>query len=247
MDAGFLEIDAKNLAYISTQTQSEQAFCEPSRTPQKHLTNSSKEVVRCDSSTQHENSHYEETAIAPLGGASPHMIESVEEKKEELPMVTDCTSLALVDAVQGESAFLEGENQNSGVEPKDCHVRAASRREGTYSAAPVAQNEQATLIGENKVSGDEDKTHHHHTLSAAPDHNDEKWSSEGIATRLKARPKRMEKLKMAGILGEKPDFEFLHECWNDDPALQIVIKKIVTKFPQWGIACVNGVLVNREE
>jgi hypothetical protein len=156
------------------------------------------------------------------------------------PTVTDCTSLALVDTVPGESAFLEGENQNCGVEPTTFH-------EGTYSAAPVAQNEQTTLIGENKVSGDEDKTHHQHTLSATPDHNDEKWSSEGIATRLKARPKRMEKLKMAGILGEKPDFEFLHECWNDDPALQILIKKFMTKFPQWGIACVDGVLVNREE
>ncbi|MEA5517194.1 hypothetical protein VB654_24525, partial [Nodularia sp. UHCC 0506] len=232
---------------VSTQTQSEQAFCETSRTSQKHLTNSSKEIVRCDSSTPHENSHCEETAIAPLGGASPQIIEGVEEKKEELPTVMDCTSLALVDAVQGESAFLEGENQNFSVEPKYCHVRAASRREGTYSAAPVAQIEQTTLIGENKVSGDEDKTHHHHTLSAAPDHNDEKWSTEGIATRLKARPKRMEKLKMAGILREKPDFEFLHECWNDDPALQILIKKLMSKFPQWGITCVDGVLVNREE
>ncbi|WP_414530624.1 hypothetical protein [Nodularia chucula] len=249
MNAGFLEIDATNLACISSQPQSEQAFCKTSRTPRKHLTNSSKEIVRCDSSTQHENSHCEETAIAPLGGASPQIVEGVEEKKEELPTptVTDCTSLALVDAVQGESAFLEGENQSCCVKPTVFYVRAASRREGTYSAAPVAQNEQTTLIGENKVSGDEDKTHHYHTLSAAPDHNDEKWSSEGIATRLKARPKRMEKLKMAGILGEKPDFEFLHECWNDDPALQIVIKKLLAKFPPWGIACVDGVLVNREK
>jgi hypothetical protein len=52
----------------------------------------------------------------------------------------------------------------------------------------------------------------------------------------------MEKLKMAGILGGKPDFEFLQECWNDDPALQIVIKKLLAKFGQWGIACVDGVL-----
>ncbi len=57
----------------------------------------------------------------------------------------------------------------------------------------------------------------------------------------------MEKLKMAGILGEKPDFEFLAECWNDDPALQIVIKKLLAKFPQWEIACVDGVLVDWEE
>lgn len=246
MNAGFLEIDARNLACISSQTQSEQAFCESSQTAQKHLTNSSEEIVRCNSSTQHENLKREETVIAPLGGASPQIIESVEEKKEELPTVTDCTSLALVDVVQGKSPFLEGENENCGVEPITFHVRAASRREDTYSAPPVAQNKETILIGENKVSGDEDKTYHDHTLSAAPDQNDEKWSNEGIATRLKARPKRMEKLKMAGILGEKPDFEFLHECWNDDPALQILIKKLLAKFSQWGIVCVDGVLVNRE-
>ncbi|MBG1271143.1 hypothetical protein F8S12_34660 [Nostoc sp. WHI] len=42
-------------------------------------------------------------------------------------------------------------------------------------------------------------------------------------------------------------FDFLLECWNDDPALQIVIKKLVAKFPQWGIGCVDGVLVDWEE
>ncbi|MEJ6485268.1 MULTISPECIES: hypothetical protein [Nostoc] len=37
--------------------------------------------------------------------------------------------------------------------------------------------------------------------------------------------------------------DFLQECWNDDPALQIVIKKLLTKFGQWGITIVDGVLV----
>ncbi|MBE9002890.1 hypothetical protein IQ274_33080 [Nostoc sp. LEGE 12447] len=36
--------------------------------------------------------------------------------------------------------------------------------------------------------------------------------------------------------------DFLQECWND-PALQIVIKKLLTKFGQWGITIVDGVLV----
>lgn len=75
----------------------------------------------------------------------------------------------------------------------------------------------------------------------------EKWSSEAIATRLKVRPQKMEKLKMAGILRENPGFEYLQQCWNDDPALQIVIKKLLAKFPQWGIACVDGVLVKWDE
>lgn len=34
---------------------------------------------------------------------------------------------------------------------------------------------------------------------------------------------------MAGVLKDNPGFEFLAECWNDDPALQIVVKKLVAK------------------
>ncbi|WP_229557837.1 hypothetical protein [Nostoc sp. XA010] len=61
------------------------------------------------------------------------------------------------------------------------------------------------------------------------------------------RPERMQKLKVAANSGENPGFEFLKECWNDDPALQIVIKKLLAKFPQWGIAIVDGVLVDRDK
>ncbi|WP_277933026.1 hypothetical protein [Nostoc sp. FACHB-892] len=39
----------------------------------------------------------------------------------------------------------------------------------------------------------------------------------------------------------------LLECWNNDPALQIVIKKLLAKFPQWGIAIVDGVLMKWNE
>jgi hypothetical protein len=53
----------------------------------------------------------------------------------------------------------------------------------------------------------------------------------------------MHKLKVAANSGQNPGLDFLQECW-DDPALVIVIKKLLVKFPQWGIACVNGVLVN---
>nr|WP_322657120.1 hypothetical protein [Dendronalium sp. ChiSLP03b]MDZ8203449.1 hypothetical protein [Dendronalium sp. ChiSLP03b] len=60
--------------------------------------------------------------------------------------------------------------------------------------------------------------------SAAPAAQNEKLSSEAIAARSKARPWRMNKLKIAGVLGENPGFEFLMERWSDDPALQIVIK-----------------------
>ncbi|MBD2532856.1 hypothetical protein H6G97_26030 [Nostoc flagelliforme FACHB-838] len=57
------------------------------------------------------------------------------------------------------------------------------------------------------------------------------------------RPERMQKLKVAANSGQNLGFEFLHECWNDDPALVIVIKKLLMKYPQWGIAIVDGVLV----
>ncbi|WP_225226023.1 hypothetical protein [Komarekiella delphini-convector] len=57
----------------------------------------------------------------------------------------------------------------------------------------------------------------------------------------------MEKLKLARILGEKSNFEFLAECWNNDPALQIVIKKLLAKFPLWGIAIIDGALVEWKE
>ena len=30
-------------------------------------------------------------------------------------------------------------------------------------------------------------------------------------------PLRLQKLKMAGILKQNPGFEFLQECWQDDP------------------------------
>ncbi len=82
--------------------------------------------------------------------------------------------------------------------------------------------------------------------SAAPVPNPEKWSHEVIVARSNVRPERMQKLKVAANSGQNPGFDFLQECWNDDPALQIVIKKVLVKFPQWGIACVDGVLVDWE-
>ncbi len=258
-DAGSEEMGALYRASILGQTQSERAFQKPSRTGQEHLTNSTKEFVRCNSDTLAEISLEEQTAHAPLGVASPQFVESVSEKEEELPTAMDCTSLALVDAVQDESAFLSGENQDCGVEPKGC-------LKGDYSAAPVGENEfssslaiahqtpgqveqgqSTSLPGENQVSDVEVKTVHEGQSSAPPVPNPEKWSTEAIVARANARPGRMQKLKVAANSGQNPGFEYLHECWNDDPALQIVIKKLLAKYPQWGIACVDGVLVNWNE
>jgi hypothetical protein len=255
-DAGCEEIRALNQASILGKDQSEQGFQKPSRTVQEQLTNSSKEFVSCVSDTLYEISQVEETAHAPLRGASPQTVQSVSEKEEELPAVTDCTSLALVDAAQGESASLLAKNQDCGEEVRDCD-------EGTCSAAPVAQNEKSLnsaianqtqgqveqgnptpLLVEDSVSGVEVRAVHEGACSAAPAPSAEKWSSEAIVARSNMRPVRREKLNRAANSGENPGFEFLQECWNDDPALQIVIKKLLVKFPQWGIAVVGGVLVD---
>ncbi|WP_292876370.1 hypothetical protein [Nostoc sp. NMS1] len=110
----------------------------------------------------------------------------------------------------------------------------------------VEQGNPTSLLVENSVSGVEVKADHEGTCSAAPVPNPEKWSHEAIVARSNMRPVRREKLNRAANSGENPGFDFLQECWNDDPALQIVIKKLLAKFPQWGIAIVDGVLVNWE-
>jgi hypothetical protein len=83
-DAGCEEMGALYEASILGESKSEQGFCETSRTAQEHLTNSTKEFVRCNSDTQPVISHCEETAHAPLRGASPQTVESVSEKEKDL-------------------------------------------------------------------------------------------------------------------------------------------------------------------
>ncbi|WP_228039058.1 hypothetical protein [Nostoc sp. LEGE 12450] len=311
IDAAPEEIRALYKASILAKDQSEQGFQKPSRTVQEQLTNSSKEFVSCVSDRLNEILQVEETAHAPLGGASPQTVESVSENKEDLPVAMDCTSLGLVDNARGKSALLLAENQNCGVEEKGClegtgsaapvaqnefsskevianqtqeeaeasnpasllvensvsGVEIKAVHEGTGSAAPVAQNEKslnsampaagvaitnqiqgqvqhgnsASLLVENSVSGGEMKADHEGQSSAPPMPQPEKWSHEAIVARSNMRPERMQKLKVASNSGENPGFDFLQECW-DDPALQIVIKKVLVKFPQWGVACVDGVL-----
>ncbi|WP_254625623.1 hypothetical protein [Nostoc sp. TCL240-02] len=139
-----------------------------------------------------------------------------------------------------------------------------SLRVGTCSAASLAQVEKsstpviadqkikpsrpsADLMSENSVSGVGFKAVDEGESSAAPVPSAEKWSHEAIVARANLRPVRREKLNRAANSGENPGFDFLQECWNDDPALQIVIKKLLVKFPQWGIGCVDGELIEREE
>ncbi|MEH1854067.1 MAG: hypothetical protein V7L11_20860 [Nostoc sp.] len=246
IDTGCEEMGALNQASILGKDQSEQGFQEPSRTGQKLLTNSSKEIVRSVSDTLAGNSREEETAHAPLGGASPQSVQGVSEKEEELPVAIDCTSLALVDAAQSNPASLLAENQDCDVEVRDNH-------KGTCSAAPIAQNEFSSslaianqtpelveqsnptpLMVENSVSGVEIKADNEGTCSAPLVPDPEKWSHKAIVARANARPERIQKLKVATNSGQSPGFDFLLSCWNEDPALMIIIKKLLVKFPQWG-------------
>ncbi|WP_375501542.1 hypothetical protein [uncultured Nostoc sp.] len=82
-DAGCEEIRALNQAFILVKSQSEQGLQETSRTAQEQLTNSFEEFVSCVSDTLTGNSQVEETAIAPLGVASPQFIQSVSERERE--------------------------------------------------------------------------------------------------------------------------------------------------------------------
>ncbi|MDZ7955347.1 hypothetical protein [Nostoc sp. DedQUE09] len=114
----------------------------------------------------------------------------------------------------------------------------------TQTQGQVEQSNPTSLLVENSVSGVEIKAVHEGTCSAASVQNSEKWLHEAIVARSNMRPERMQKLKVAANSGQNPGLCFLQECWNDDPALQIVIKKLLAKFPQWGIAIVDGVLVD---
>ncbi|MCC5667965.1 hypothetical protein LC653_29850 [Nostoc sp. CHAB 5784] len=157
------------------------------------------------------------------------------ENEVGLPTAMDSTTLALVDAAQSNSALLLAENQDCSVEQRDCY-------EGICSAVSVAQNEKSLnsampaagvaianqtqgqveagnptlFLVENSVSGVEVKPVDEGETSATP--ITEKWSHEAIVARSNVRPERMQKLKVAANSGQNPGFDFLQECWDDDPA-----------------------------
>ncbi|MBN3923117.1 hypothetical protein [Nostoc sp. NMS4] len=165
------------------------------------------------------------------------------------------------------SASLLAENLVSGDEDKVNH-------EGTCSAAPVSLNQSEIFEWLDRANVGECPplwviqylldSKYYASMRASISKFEKQWNisvanyqvqkssealftSEDIAIRSKARLLRMEKLKMVSLVGENPGFDFLQQCCHDDPALQIVIKKLLVKFPQWGIAIVNGVLVKWNE
>lgn len=165
------------------------------------------------------------------------------------------------------SASLLAENLVSGDEDRVDH-------EGTCSAAPVSLNQSEIFEWLDRANVGECPplwviqylldSKYYASMRAIISKFEKQWNlsvvnyqvqkssealftAEDIAIRSKARLLRMEKLKMASLVGENPGFDFLQQCCDDDPALQIVIKKLLAKFPQWGIAIVDGVLMKLNE
>ncbi|MEH1777104.1 hypothetical protein [Nostoc sp.] len=224
-------------AGVKLETITEQAFQNLSRTPQEHLKNSSKEFLRCDSSTPNEISQVGETAIALLGSASPQLVEGVEEKEEDLPVAIDCTTLALVDSVQGQSTSLSVENEISGEEVRDCH-------EGDSSAAPavsplkILTNTEILDIldaANQGVCPDKEaiavlmKTPHSRSLMGAITNNPQ-WGINlsdysTVPQSSKLRSQRLNRLKSYAANCECPPDEFLQECLSD-PVLKIQLKRM---------------------
>ncbi|MEH1789646.1 MAG: hypothetical protein V7L23_29850 [Nostoc sp.] len=174
-----------------------------------------------------------ETAHAPLGGASPQTIKSASEE-ESSPMATNCTTLALVDDAQGQSASLLIENQVSGVEFTNCP-------EGTSSAAPSLQNLTNTEIlnildaANQGVCPSKEaiasllKTPHARSLMGAITNNPQ-WGINlsdysTVPQSSKLRSQRETKLKSYVAMGECPPDEFLQECLSD-PVLAFKVKRM---------------------
>lgn len=149
--------------------------------------------------------------------------ETEESQAQRVPMPEDAENVqayVIHNISQSERDFWVSVAHSSSAQPK-----------------PQAEPEESKLNEEVKDS-------HKSKSSAPPVPNPNQWSGKAISARSKARPLRMEKLKMAGVSGQNPGFEFLQECWDDDPLSQMPIKKLLAKFPQWSIACIDGKLLD---
>lgn len=103
--------------------------------------------------------------------------------------------------ILGHSTAEDGENEELGVEAEVFHQDTSSPPSGDESSA---EGDRTT------VNNFYQPPHRGGSLSAVIFDSD-RWSSEAIVERSKARTMRMERLKMAELLREKPEFDFLLE------------------------------------
>ncbi len=188
-----------------------------------------------------ENSHCEETAHAPLGGASPPLIDSASEQEEESPTATDCTSLTLVDDVPSQPAPLLAENLSCGVEPRDCHEGEGSAPAAAPPSKILTNTEILNILDAANQGVCPDKeaiavlleTPHARTLMGAITSNpqwDIKLSDystvpQDFSQNSKLRQGRLSRLKSYALIGECPPDEFLQEC-QSDPVLRIQLSRM---------------------
>ncbi|MEH2070038.1 MAG: hypothetical protein V7K47_18065 [Nostoc sp.] len=62
--------------------------------------------------------------------------------------------------------------------------------------------------------------------------------------RRELRPQREAKIKLAGMTGDNPGFEFLTQCW-EDVGLWNKVKQLIAQYPEWGIGYVDGEIDSR--
>ncbi|MCC5618424.1 hypothetical protein LC605_25730 [Nostoc sp. CHAB 5836] len=99
----------------------------------------------------------DQTAIAPLGGASPPDTQSASER-EESPTATDCTTLTLVDGSENQYALSSNKNQDCGVKPKTPHEDTCSAPQvelvtslDKWSDEAIAKRRELRPSRENKL------------------------------------------------------------------------------------------------
>ena len=161
---------------------------------------------------------------------------------EESPPAMDCTTLALVDATESQSALPIAENKDSGVEP-------IISPEDTSPAAPPLQTFTNTEIfnilddARQGICPPKDaiavllKTSHARSLMGAINSNPQ-WGIKlsdysTVPQDSKLRSQREARLKSYATLGECPPEEFLLECQND-PMLKIQISRLAAR-QNWDI------------
>ncbi|BCL38998.1 hypothetical protein NSMS1_54450 [Nostoc sp. MS1] len=145
----------------------------------------------------------------------------MEEEKEKLPAVTDCTSLTLVDAVPSQPASLLSEKQDLGVEPRtsyEGHNSAAPVALGfensvTQSEEPVENSQPALLLSEKQDLGVEPGTSHEGQISAAP-------VTPGFENSVMQSEEPARQSQPAPLLSEKQSLGFEPEATHEGKLLR---------------------------
>ncbi|MEH2393865.1 MAG: hypothetical protein V7K21_20100 [Nostoc sp.] len=146
-----------------------------------------------------------------------------------------------MDEQEGQSASLLTENQDSGVEPRDCHEGESCAAPAVLPLQTLTNTEVLNILdaASQGVCPSQDaiavlmKTSHARSLMGAITLNPQ-WGinladystvPQDFAQNSKLRSEQLNRLKSYAAMGECPPDEFLQECKND-PVLAIQIKRM---------------------